>query len=249
MNYEEEYLKKKELLTENILRTKERIEKDLQEYEEIKENDSTDNKEKYLEVLKNKIIRLQNYLHLLKMERKYSRPGTRETEIEKSRLYDNFAKDLKELLSSKYHYCFHGCRYIYLVKEIIESGILSSSVDRFGLETSYDVDNQISVTTIDTLETTMSGYAGLTNSPTQPAGAVFVLSPKDENEVESSNRMIIGSINFKEEPNRLKCILTTSENKEKITKWCMENSVDFEKVLTYDEFLGLLSEKRQKKNL
>ena len=139
MNYEEEYLKKQELLARNILSTKEKMEDLFQEYEDLKDDESIDNKEKKLKSVKNQIIRMQNFLHLLEMEKKYSRVGTRETELEKSRIHDNFANELKKLLDPKYNYCFYGCRYIYLVKSIIESGIISSSVDRVGFEVVYGI--------------------------------------------------------------------------------------------------------------
>ena len=64
-----------------------------------------------------------------------------------------------------------------------EDGEISSSVDRVGSSTSYDVSDQVSVTTKNTIETTVQGYAGLTGNYNLPAGCIFVILPQDENEI------------------------------------------------------------------
>ena len=239
MSYEEQYLEKIKILDAQISDKSFKLEKLYEEYKKVASDDSLSDKNKKLEVLKKQILRLEYVMFTLKKEKEYARIGTRETEAEKLRVYDSFDQDLKEVLNSNSTICFHGCRYIYLVKDIIQSGKIQSSIDRLGLQTSYDVDDQISVTTINNIETTTKSYLGLTNSPSQPAGAMFVITPKDEKEIESSSRMIMGNVDFKENPERLLYIVTTSENKELIKKWCIESGILLEKVCTYDEFLNL----------
>ena len=143
--------------------------------------------------------------------------------------------------------CFHGTT-IYGAEGIINSGEISSSVDRNGVASSYDTDNQVSVTVLKTLETTIDGYAGLEDAEL-PAGCVFVVTPKDEEDIKSAkNSMMIKNVNFKEDPSRLVAILTTEESAFLVRSWCRNNGIDEKVVLTYEQFLDKQKELNEMKD-
>ena len=72
-----------------------------------------------------------------------------------------------------------------------------------------------------------------------PAGCIFVLHPKNEQEVESSECLLIGNVNFKENPDRLFAIITTPENVELVKEWGRASNVDSNKVHDYENFKNL----------
>lgn len=76
-----------------------------------------------------------------------------------------------------------------------------------------------------------------------PAGCIFVVLPKDDNDRESGESLLMGNVNFKEEPSRLYAIITTPENINMVSKWCKENNVDSGKVYDYDSFALLFKQK------
>ena len=107
--------------------------------------------------------------------------------------------------------------------------------------TSYDSSGQISVTTSDTISTTINGYSGLLdNEYFLPAGCIFVVLPKDEEDAKAGNSMLMGNVNFKESPDRLVAIISTPENMNRIIYWTTENNIDSDKVFTYDGFVEYL---------
>lgn len=217
--YEQECQRQKEILLNQIEKAKMSYENVKLKYEQIKNDPSISNYERKLEAceknLKVKIYALSNLIN----QQEFMRVGSDETENEKISVYRNFSKELKEKLSKESTLCFHGCSHIYSVKAILEQGQISSSVDRLGFSTSYDVDEQVSVTTRNSIDVTMESYVGLTSNPSFPAGALFVIKPKNEQEIESSKNLLIENVDFKTNPERLVAVVTTSENKERIIEW------------------------------
>lgn len=164
----------------------------------------------------------------------FLRPADEKDMKYRLRQYEEFSKKMKDLLPNDLPLRFHGCP-IYTTKHILESGEISSSVDRLGIETSYDTEGQVSVTTKDTLDTTIRGYTHLSES-FLPAGCVFVLLPKDELDAKSGDSMLMGNVNFKEEPNRLYGIITTPENIERVIQWAKKSGIDASKIYDFDGF-------------
>lgn len=247
--YEQEYQKQLELLEKQIEMAKISYEKAKAKYETIKNDPSINNWERKLEAceknLKVKIYALSNLID----QQEFMRVGSEETEQEKMNVYRNFSKELKEKLSKESTLCFHGCSHIYRVKAILKQGQISSSVDRLGFQTSYDVDEQVSVTTRSSIDVTMESYVGLTSNSSFPAGALFVIKPKDEQKIESSKSLLIGNVDFKTNPERLVAIISTSENKKRIIEWCKASGVLKEKVYTFDEFLNVVDEITENMNV
>lgn len=161
------------------------------------------------------------------------------------RQYDEFSNNIKNMVSSNLPLRFHGCP-IYTARQIISDGEISSSVDRLGVSTSYDVEDQVSVTTIDTVDTTVKGYAKLVGDYTLPAGCIFVLLPKDENDALAGQSMLMQNVDFKAEPERLIGIITTPENISIAKSWAQENGVDTSKICEYDNFIDLINQNNKK---
>ena len=216
----------------------ERLEKsvsvDIKKYEELLNNESNELKKS---VYKSTIIRRKNYLKDIKnILNNIREPMIEDIEYRKN-IMDNYASDIEKYVPEDLHLCFHGCP-IYTAKEIIEDKSISSSVDRIGTETSYDTSNQVSVTTKDTIITTLDGYSDIHSlNYTIPCGVIFVINPKDDSEIQSSKGMIIANVDLNDK-NRLYAILSTPENIDKLKEWCNNSHLDINLVKTFDQFIN-----------
>lgn len=243
-NYEKEYQKKMEVFENFESNLKSEHTRQKEKIERIQSDDSLSEKEKEKALEKARKALLKNTAGLINVmgQKRFFRVGTDETELEKQEIRMNFCQQLRQILPKDCELCFHGCKEIYRVEEILKSGNISSTVDRFEYQTSMDTDDVVSVTTLASLDVTIGGYAGLDHSTASPAGAVFVLHPKDEEEIASSKNMVIGNVDFRENPERLVSIMTTSENQETVKNWCRENGFSDSVVCTFNEFLERANE-------
>ena len=249
MNEEEiinEYEKKKLMLNRVKQQLVESLEMQKEKYKQIENDMTIDKKERRLEIALGFIKRKENQIKIATEKIELLRPRYEEDMAYRRRQYYQFASIIKEIVPDDLNLCFHGCP-IFAAESIIKEGAISSSVDRLGVATSYDVEDQVSVTTKETLSTTIQGYAKLHDDLELPAGCIFVVTPKDENEVKSSKAsMLIGNVNFKENPERLYSIITTPENIERVTKWAKESEIDTSKIHDYDGFVKeIVMEKEQ----
>ncbi len=240
MNIETQKLKNmRQLFNKNIKFYTDKI-KDCQQQLSDLPTTKKDKKETRRLVLQRTLARYIKARHMYEQELFFLRPRQQEDIEYRNRQYNNFADEIRKLTSQNIPLRFHGCP-IYTAKEIIESGEISSSVDRLGIMTSYDSSGQISVTTSDTISTTINGYSGLLdNEYFLPAGCIFVVLPKDEEDAKAGNSMLMGNVNFKESPDRLVAIISTPENMNRIIYWTTENNIDSDKVFTYDGFVEYL---------
>lgn len=232
-----EFERKKEILLRNRESALQRVEKAKEKYEKIKSDDTIDKKELRLEIAQKTIQSRIYALEQINNQLEFLRPSSQEDMDYRLKQYSEFSKQVKSEVPDDLHLCFHGCP-IYAAKHIIEDGEISSSVDRIGSETSYDVSDQVSVTTKNTIETTVQGYTGLTGNYNLPAGCIFVILPKDDNEIQTSETsMLIGNVSFKENPERLYSIITTLENIERVTEWAEKANIDLSKIHDFDGFI------------
>ena len=89
----------------------------------------------------------------------------------------------------------------------------------------------------DNLEVTIYSYSKLYENLNLPAGCVFVLLPEDERDAESGQSLLMNSVNFRENPDRLYGIITTPENIEKVQEWGEQNGINLDgKIYDYDGF-------------
>lgn len=218
----------------NYERLEKSVSEDIKKYEELLNNESNELKKN---VYKSTIIRRKNYLKDIKnILNNLREPMIEDIEYRKN-IMENYASDIEKYVPEDLHLCFHGCP-IYTAKEIIEDKSISSSVDRIGTETSYDTSNQVSVTTKDTIITTLDGYSDIhTLNYTIPCGVVFVINPKDDSEIQSSKGMIIANVDLNDK-NRLYAILSTPENIDKLKEWCNNSNLDINLVKTFDQFIN-----------
>ena len=218
----------------NYERLEKSISEDIKRYEELLNNECNELKKN---VYKSTIIRRKNYLKDIKnILNNLREPMIEDIEYRKN-IMVNYAKNIEKYVPEDLHLCFHGCP-IYTAKEIIETKSLSSSVDRIGTETSYDTTNQVSVTTKETIITTLDGYSDIHSlNYTIPCGVVFVINPKDESEIQSSKGMIIANVDLNDK-NRLYAILSTLENMDKLKEWCNSSNLDSNLVKTFDQFIN-----------
>ncbi|MBQ8615322.1 MAG: hypothetical protein IJ415_02010 [Clostridia bacterium] len=151
-----------------------------------------------------------------------------------------FEKELKMVLGDECLFCFHGTP-IWNAQKILQSGNISAEIDRFGAgEDILNMPGQISVSTINNLWFTVQHHADLLNFK-YPAGCIFVILPKNEEEIKSSReKNIIANVDFKQNPERLKAIITTPENVEKVKFWIKEYGLNVKTniVVDYDEFIS-----------
>ena len=233
----EEFQKKRELLLRNRELAMQRLEKAKEKYEKIKSDSTIDRKELRLEIAQKTINTKKNALEQIENQLEFLRPSSQEDMNYRLKQYNEFSEQVKSEVPDDLHLCFHGCP-IYAAKQIIKDGEISSSVERIGSETSYDVSDQGSVTTKNTIETTVQGYTGLTGNYNLPAGCIFVILPKDESEIKSSETsMLIGNVSFKENPERLYSIITTPENIERVTEWAEKANIDLSKIHDFEGFI------------
>lgn len=155
-----------------------------------------------------------------------------------------FEKELKKALPEDCTLCFHGTP-IWNAKEILQSGNISALIDRVGArENVLPMPGQISVSTINNLWFTIKYHADLFDY-NYPAGCIFVITPKDEQEIKSSREEnTINNIYFAKEPERLKAIITTPENIEIVKTWVADSklNINCNIVMDYEHFIKYIQQ-------
>ncbi|MBR2909635.1 MAG: hypothetical protein IKC11_04740 [Clostridia bacterium] len=221
--------------------TLEKLNNKLKTQQEKLESETDSQKQQHL---KNLIKTTETSIDFYERRKKALRPPTQEDIDYRMKVYNNFSNEVKSIIPKDCPICFHGTRY-FNIENIIKSGGLSSSVDRTGHATSYDAEDQVSVTVVNTIETTIQGYTGLTDFEV-PSGCVFLVLPKDEAEYKSSRTsMLIGNVDFRKEPERLAGIITSPENVEQIREWCKSTDINYNlnNICDFNEFLQRVKNK------
>lgn len=205
-----------------------------------------DNNENVKEMLMNKIKYYKGMLDFI-------RPVTEEDIIERNDIFLNYADKVKNVIPDDIPYAFHGNSKIFSVIEIIETGGLYTPKERNSSYNSFT--SQIDVTCKDNINASIK-FADPGIKSFLPYGAIFVVLPREE-EIKKvletkENAEVNGGISrvsFKDNPDRLINIITTTENKKLLQKVLIENNLNEEKVVTHDEFIELCREKFKKLNL
>ena len=187
-----------------------------------------------------------NDLNFIKEQIKYidktiqfMRVGNDTYENEKSQIYDKFPDEFYKRINKDSLICFHGCKNIWAVGEIIKSCEISSGYYRLGFATSFDNENEISATNVKDSVVAIRYYSGLKNPTTLPAGALFAIKPKNKNEViTSSSFKLIRRIDLFNNPERLVAIITTKENIDLVKSWLKDSIFDEDIAYTFEEILN-----------
>ena len=150
-----------------------------------------------------------------------------------------FETELKKVLYPDCTLCFHGTT-IWNTQKILKSKNISAEIDRIGQNGDVlDMPGKISVSTVNNVWFTIKHFADLGNY-NYPAGCIFVIEPKNEEEIKSSTeKNYINNIDFEENPERIKYIITTPENIELVKKWINESGLKINSniVVDYDEVI------------
>lgn len=198
--------------------------------------DNGPRKEIKLQYERNKVALHENSLSLIENKLKFLRPGNEEDIAYRVRQNSMFAEKVSPLVPDDIPLRFHGCP-IYAAEKIIESGEISSSVDRIGVATSYDGVGQISVTNKESINITIQGYTDLTYDYNLPAGCVFVITPQDRADEKSGEHQLMNGVDFKSNPERLVAVISTPENVPVLQSWLSKNGMESEKAIDFDGFI------------
>lgn len=191
----------------------------------------------YTRRINNLIDRMRNYqTHI-----EFMRPNIEEDLQERLEIFQTFPQIIKSIIPDQIPLVFHGNNNIGIVLEIIKSGGLFTPEQRGVSETSFAT--QIDVTAKSNIKVSCE-FAEPGMESFMPYGAIFVFLPL-ESEIEKvlntgENTEVFGGVegvNFKEQPDRLIGIITTTENKSRIQNCCLEYDWPHDKVFTHQEFL------------
>lgn len=159
----------------------------------------------------------------------------------------NFESELKNVLPEDCNLCFHGTT-IWNAEKILESGEISSRMDREGYDSELtNSPSVISVTTLNNVWFTIKNFADLHNYK-YPAGCIFVLEASQEELVSARERNEIPNVDLIDSPDKLRAIITTPENIDRVRLWLQESPINCSEgvVMDYDEVLEYFSSQYSK---
>ena len=134
----------------------------------------------------------------------------------------------------------------------MKSKNISAEVDRVGKkEDGLDISGYIYVSTMKNLWFTVKNHSDLLNFD-YPAGCIFVIKPKDKIDIKTAEtNNIIKNIDFATDPERLKAIITTPENIERVKTWVKESGIQIEEdiVMDYEDFINYVKNLKLNNNL
>lgn len=243
----EEYeIYKKSLVTykKDIERFKKDIVNAERKLEEARAKFPEDSKEVKYE--KDQVGRWKQCLDNAMLALKFVRPNSQEDMAYREGISgEDYAKELQEIISPNLDLRFHGTP-IYFAEQIIESGGISSTADRYdGYIKSTDMEGEISASTVKTLSRTIDFFSGMSGYiHSLPAGCIFAMYPKDEADA-NYGPDLLHAVNFKENPEQLFGVFTTPENIEQVTKWMEKAGFQDKSVYTFEGFLEAVKEKSQ----
>lgn len=188
----------------------------------------------------NERSRWEYALNESKRQEAFIRPNTPEDISYRNKLLNEFTASYKLAADKELDLRFHGTP-IYFAEDIIKSGQISSSADRYdGYNKSTDGYGVFSVSDKDSLQRTIGGYTDLTSyQRSMPCGCLFVLTPGDQT-TEQQEQSIMNSVNLFKNPERLHSIVTTPENTERVKQWMEEAHMDTNKVHTFEDFVDIV---------
>ena len=191
------------------------------------------------------VQRFQYSLYEAEKTTEFIRPNAREDIDYRSQLF-GFAEQLKKVLPSDLDLRFHGTP-IYFAKEILKSGEISSSADRFdGFDKSTDGRGEFSVSDIDSLSRTVNFFLDVTAyERSLPCGCLFVLTADGQTEKQRAGSLM-NRVDFKAEPERLFAIVTTPENISQVKEWVRESQLSENKVHSFGGFVREMEKAKEK---
>lgn len=181
------------------------------------------------------------------LKEEFIRPNSKDDIQYRERIIDDFSTKIKEILGDDDTIRFHGTP-IYFTREILKSGAILSSSARFdGYNKSTDLKDEISVSTADSIDRTLSFFTDLYSFQScLPAGCLFVLK-SSEVDAELAKYSAMKSFDFKESPERLLGICTTQENIPRVKEWLKMYGYNENLVYSFEGFLSIASSLKSKR--
>ncbi|MCI8700437.1 MAG: hypothetical protein HFJ47_03745 [Clostridia bacterium] len=175
----------------------------------------------------------------------FIRPNSKQDIEYREEQGDTFATKLQEVLSPDFDLRFHGTP-IYFAEQIIKSGMISSSADRYdGYINSTDGRGEISVADREGIGRTINFFSDISSyQRSLPCGCIFALLPKDKEDATfGKEQSIMHSVNLRQNPQQLFGIFTSPENINEVKKWMSKAKFNPDLVYTFEEFLKVVEEK------
>ncbi len=175
-------------------------------------------------------------LRRLELVQEFLRPSSAEDIEYRRKILKELPECIAEGFPNDSPLRFHGTS-LAATRDILATGELSSSVDRLGYATSYDVDGQVSVSSVTSVDVTVGGYTDLfVDNCCTPVGCIFVVEATDQSDLANPGTLLMGNVNFAEEPDRLHAVLTADDNVDQVREWAVSSGVDPDKVMEFFAF-------------
>lgn len=231
----ETYKKQLELKKIDINRFSKYLSDATQKFTNIQQIFSENSKE-YIDA-KDEMSRWKHSLDEAKLTLKFIRPNSQQDIKYRDEQCETFANKLQMVLSPNFDLRFHGTP-IYFAEQIIKSGIISSTADRYdGYIKSSDKTGEISVSDKETIGRTINYFSDMVAyQRSLPSGCIFALLPKDKDDA-TYGPSLMHSVDLRKNPGQLFGVFTTPENIERVKEWMNEAEFNPNLVYTFEEFL------------
>lgn len=233
-----DYKASKKSKSQDIARYSEYVRDYTRSFESIKNKYSPDSV-KYQKALE-EANRWRYVLNETMLEREFIRPNSKEDIEYRERIATTYPERIKEAVSDNLNIRFHGTP-IYFAKQILESGGITSSGDRFdGYIKSTDRVGEISVTTKNELSRTINYFSDISAYQRNlPCGAIFVVVPQKE-DAEYEGQALMHNVDFKRNPDQLFAIISSPENIDNLKEWTKSAELPEDKVYEFEDFLNFV---------
>ena len=187
----------------------------------------------------------------LQAELEIARPEIPADIEERGRIRGTYPDLIKNNVSEDNPLYFHGVRSFVTLEDILSSGRLGYLEN--AETSSHTTPGQVDVTTANSVATSIEGFVGLSCDGVNkflPAGCLIAVAPKDEQEKayakQGGTEHHISTVDFKENPDRIVAIISTTENKNRLTMLAEKYGIDLGKIHTFDSFIEHLSQAKSK---
>lgn len=235
--YFNSYAKQRQLLEAQLIRQRQRVTERQAKLDALPD----DTIPRTIGVYKGNLAAVSRGARLTEGLIEFIRPSSLQDVAYRLRVYDELPRAIREAVPAGTPIRFHGTE-LPRARDILASGELSSSVDREGIETSYDVSGQVSVTMPEDIGTTVHDFSGiLSRDCVMPAGCIFVLVPESEEDIKAGNSHLMGNVYFRTQPERIVGIMTSPENISQVQSWSEPAGIDPARVQEFFDFTDTLS--------
>ena len=213
-----------------------------QNFQDIQQRFSKDSRE--YTYAKEEMFRWKYTLDEAKLALQYIRPNSKEDIEYREKTANNYADELKKVLSPNLDLRFHGSP-IYFTEQILKSGYISSTADRYDdYIKSTDNVGEISVSDRNSIDRTIQFFSDMSAYMRHlPCGCIFAILPNEIEDPSMREASLMSSVNFRQNPEQLFGIFTTPENIEQVKGWMNQYGFNADLAYTFEEFLEVVKKK------